>query len=249
MGSIQRHDRGRVAVLEIHNPAKLNAWDRAMQRDLAAGIRECDAADDVDAIVIAGAGSAAFCAGQDLAESKTFSASDVGPWLDGLMDLYAAPLRARKPVVAAVRGVAAGSGYQFTLMCDLRVTHETARIGQPEVKNGIPSITGHFLTERALGHTRAADLMLTGRLLDGEEAFRIGIAQLLVEEERVLDEAVALAAELATRPALAFQLTKRNIHDSLWPGLERAFAIARSADEEAWGDGEPAAAAERFLRG
>lgn len=249
MGAIQSEVSDGVAVLQIANPAKLNAWDRGMQADLARLIREHDAASGVEAIVITGGDERAFCAGQDLTETVAFARADIGPWLEGLMDLYRAPLAARKPVVAAIRGVAVGSGYQFTLMCDSRVSHATARIGQPEVRNGIPSITGHYLTDRALGHTRSADLMLSGRLISGEEAHRIGLVQHLVEPDQVLETAAALAADLSTRPALAFSKTKRNIYDSLWPGLEAAFARARVVDEEVWSGSEPTATVERFLAG
>ncbi len=249
MGTIHASVRDRIAVLAIDNPAKLNAWDRRMQAELARQIRRCDGSADVDAIVITGSGDRAFCAGQDLKETLDFTPEDIGPWLEGLMDLYEAPLGARKPVVAAIRGIAVGSGYQFTLMCDLRVTHDDARIGQPEVKNGIPSVTGYFLTERALGYTRAVDLMLTGRLLSGEESHRIGLVQELVDADQVLDRAVALAAELAAMPRSAFQKTKKNIKDSIWPGLEDAFARARAIDEAAWQDEEPTQSVERFFAG
>lgn len=239
--------RERVAVIEIDNPKKLNAWDMQMQAELTELIRSNDASADVDAMVVTGAGTASFCAGQDLEEIVDFKPADIRPWLAGLKELYRAPLSARKPVVAALRGVAVGSGYQFTLMCDARVSHASALIGQPEVKNGIPSITGYYLTERALGYTRAADLMLTGRLMDGAEAHGLGLVQRLVNDDDVLDTAVSMASDLAAQPKIAFLKTKQNILNDLWPGLEQAFEVARAVDEDAWGDGETADVVERFL--
>lgn len=247
MGSINVSIRERVAVIEIDNPKKLNAWDMQMQAELTELIRSNDASADVDAMVVTGAGTASFCAGQDLEEIVDFKPADIRPWLAGLKELYRAPLSARKPVVAALRGVAVGSGYQFTLMCDARVSHASALIGQPEVKNGIPSITGYYLTERALGYTRAADLMLTGRLMDGAEAHGLGLVQRLVNDDDVLDTAVSMASDLAAQPKIAFLKTKQNILNDLWPGLEQAFEVARAVDEDAWGDGETADVVERFL--
>src|SRR5690606_13575213 len=100
-------------------------------------------------IVFTGAGDRAFCAGQDLAETAEFDPDGVEAWLANFRAMYEAVLHVDKPVVAAVNGVAAGSGYQFTLLCDVRVAHPGVRMGQPEVKSGIPSITGMYLTERA----------------------------------------------------------------------------------------------------
>ncbi|MFC7405772.1 enoyl-CoA hydratase/isomerase family protein [Georgenia alba] len=234
-------------VVTLDNPDALNAWTQAMQRTVAQTVRDLDANPDVRSIVITGAGDRAFCSGQDLNELTEFTSENVEDWLDGFAQVYDAVLGASTPVVAALNGVAAGSGYQLALVCDLRVAHDGVRIGQPEVKSGIPSITGMYLTWQSLGHAKTAELMLTGRLMDAAEAHRLGLIAEICAPERVLERAIERAGELASQPAHAFTMTKRYLHSMLRPGLQDAFAAALDIDKAAYSAGEPQDTAGRFL--
>lgn len=236
----------RVAVLTLNRPKALNAWDTSMQQEVRTQIAALTEDSDVDAIVLTGAGDA-FCAGQDLQETANFTTDQVDSWLDGFVELYDAVLSSPKPVVAALNGVAAGSGYQVALICDVRVAHPGVRIGQPEVSSGIPSITGLYLTWQSLGHSRTTELMLSGRLMDAAEAERLGLVHHVVPADDVLSKAIEVAEQLAAQPAMALQLTKQRIRDVLWPGLADGFATAREVDRLAWGSGEPQATAREFF--
>jgi enoyl-CoA hydratase/carnithine racemase len=244
--SVQSSDG--AGVITLNRPESLNAWDMAMQRDVRQAILSLTEDPGTELIVVTGAGPKAFCAGQDLKESAEFAPDQVDTWLRGFAELYDAALSSPKPVIAALNGVAAGSGYQFAMTCDLRIAHPGVRIGQPEVSSGIPSVTGLFLTWQSLGHSRTTELMLSGRLMEAEEAHRIGLIHALVPAEALMAEAIAAGRRLAAQPRVAFAQTKRRIRDYLWSlGLTEAFEAARAIDAEAWSSGEPQAIAHGFF--
>jgi enoyl-CoA hydratase/carnithine racemase len=246
MGSVDIAVDERVAVVTLNRPAAQNAWDAAMQTAVHAAVTSLDGSDDVDGIVVTGAGGA-FCAGQDLAEAARMTPDGVDAWLDNFLRLYDAILSSRKPIVAALNGVAAGSGYQFALLCDVRIGHDGVRIGQPEVSSGIPSITGLYLTLQSLGQSRTTELMLSGRLMDAAEAHAVGLIHRLVPREMVLAEAVATVRQLAGQPTVAYQLTKARLRAAIWDGLVEAFEVARETDRMAWASGEPQRVAQEFF--
>jgi enoyl-CoA hydratase/carnithine racemase len=247
MAPVETRTDDRIGIITLNRPASLNAWTMAMQREVAATVTAMGEDDGVDAVVITGAGEKAFCAGQDLAESSAFTESDTGPWLDGFIECYSAILGCPKPVVAALNGVTAGSGYQLALVCDIRVAHPEVRIGQPEVSSGIPSVTGLYLTWESLGHSRTVELMLSGRLMAAEEAERIGLVHRIVERSEVLPTAIGYGRALASQPKLAFRLTKQRVFETLKPGLLDSFAAARETDRLAWAAGEPQQTGTKFL--
>lgn len=236
--------RGKIT---LDRPDALNAWDTAMQRAVMEAVRDFSSDPAVQYIVVTGAGDRAFCAGQHLAETAEFGAGDVGGWLQQFSDLYDSFLSSPKPIIAALNGVAAGSGYQLALICDVRIAHSGVRMGQPEVKSGIPSVTGQYLTQLSLGHSRTTELMLSGRLMEAEEATAVGLIHRIVAAEEVLDTADEVGRELAAQPPNSFRMTKQRIRDRIWPGLEESFRTALIIDEEAWSSGEPQRVAAEFF--
>jgi enoyl-CoA hydratase/carnithine racemase len=247
-GDIQLRHIGAIAVVTLNRPERLNAWTMSMQGH-AAELLESLAADPGTAgVVLTGAGDRAFCAGQDLSETAAFAASDVDGWLTSLRRLYAAVLDLDKPTVAAINGVAAGSGYQVSLLCDVRVIHPGVRMGQPEVSSGVPSITGMYLTERALGWSRTREMMLTGRLLGAEELYQLGLVHHIVPADEVVNRAAAIAAEISRQPRVAVQATKQRCRDQLGPGLWEAFDAAAEYDRKAWASGQPQSTMKEFFQ-
>lgn len=231
--------RDDVAVITLNRPASLNAWTMRMQDQVRQRVVELAADDTVRGIVFTGAGDRAFCAGQDLAETAQFDPESVDAWLANFRSLYESVLNVDKPVVAAINGVAAGSGYQFTLLCDVRVAHPGVQMGQPEVQSGIPSITGMYLTERALGSSRMLELMLSARLMGIDELTNVGLVHHVVPQEQVLDKAIEVVHQVAALPSVAVALTKERYRAQVLPGLRDAFAAAVDIDRRAWGSGQP----------
>lgn len=228
-----------IAVLTLNRPRSLNAWDMAMEAELAQLLRDAARQDDIRGVVLTGSGDRAFCAGQDLAEAARFAPEQIDAWLANFQNLYETVLAVDKPVVAALNGVAAGSGYQLALLCDVRVAHPAVRMGQPEVTSGIPSITGMYLTERALGASRMLELMLTGRLMDIDELTGVGLVHHVVAADKVRDKALEVARAIASQPTVAVALTKERYRQTILPGLRDAFTAAAAIDRQAWSSGQP----------
>jgi enoyl-CoA hydratase/carnithine racemase len=203
------------------------------------------------AVVLTGAGRA-FCAGQDLAETAAIDPTDhaaAEAWIDDFDRLFRTVRGIDKPVIAAVNGVAAGSGFQFALLADLRIGHAAVRMGQPEVLSGIPSITGIWAMRGILGRAKTAEFALTGRLVDGAEAQRLGLLTRLVDEDRVRTEALAEAARLAELPPGAVALTKGRLRELDDAGLDDAIEAAKKVHTAAYASGEPQREMARFLSG
>lgn len=242
---------GPVAVITLNRPEKLNAWTADMRERLIDLLREAGDDPEVGAVVLTGAGRA-FCAGQDLKETATIDPDDHAAsdaWIDGFDRLYRAVLDLDKPVVAAVNGVAAGSGFQYALLADLRIGHAGVRMGQPEVLSGIPSITGIWAMWNILGRARTTEFTLTGRLVYGAEAERLGLLTRLVGEREVLTAAIAQAKELAGLPSGAVALTKGRLRELEREALADSVEAAKKVHATAYASGEPQREMARFLQG
>ncbi|MFG3258854.1 enoyl-CoA hydratase/isomerase family protein [Streptomyces sp. NPDC048172] len=240
-----------VAEVTLNRPDKLNAWTAEMRDRLVAALGEAGADDRCRAVVLTGAGRA-FCAGQDLAETAAIDPDDhaaAEAWIDDFGRLFRTVRGLDKPVVAAVNGVAAGSGFQFALLADLRIGHEGVRMGQPEVLSGIPSITGIWAMRGILGRAKTTEFALTGRLVEGPEAERLGLLSRLVPQDQVRSEALAEAVRLAELPPGAVALTKGRLRELDDAGLDEAVDAAKKVHTAAYATGEPQREMARFLAG
>lgn len=237
--------RGRVFILKLSNPAKLNAWTTAQRDLIRAALRQAQDDQDVGAVVITGAGDQAFCAGQDLGESVGFRDSS---WVTEMETLFDQLRRYPKPVVAAVNGVAAGSGFQLALLCDIRIGWAGSRMGQTELNHDIPSITGTWLMENEIGMARTRYLVLLGRVMSGEEAYKTGfLHEFVSSHDAVLARAVEVAGQLAERDSVAFRTTKDWMRAMSEDGFRRAFEEARTRHQAAFAGGSAQVGIQRFL--
>ena len=226
--TVARRQVDNIHVVQIDRPEHRNAVDSATARELADAFREFDADERSAVAILAGAGDH-FCAGADL---KAYSRGDrrkVTEAGDGPMG----PTRMRlsKPVIAAVEGYAVAGGCELALWCDLRVASQTAIFGIFCRRFGVPLIDlGTIRLPRLIGHSRAMDLILTGREVRAQEALDIGLANRLVPAGEALNAAIELAQQIASFP----QNCMRN---------DRLSAI------EQWGMEEAAAMRNEFQRG
>jgi enoyl-CoA hydratase/carnithine racemase len=215
-----------VATLRLDRP-KLNPLCRQMQDEIRDAAGELEGRDDVRAVVIYG-GERAFAAGADIKEMVDWSPSKVLAEGAALEACFSAVARIGKPVIAAVTGYALGGGCELALCADLRVVGESAQLGQPEILLGIiPGAGGTQRLARLVGPSRAKDLILTGRFVTADEALRIGLADRVVPDPEVYDQALALAAELASRPAVAVRAAKQAIDRGLDVDLEAGLELER----------------------
>ncbi|MBV0891912.1 enoyl-CoA hydratase/isomerase family protein [Paracoccus sp. Z118] len=238
---------GRVRRLTLNRPDKLNAWNTAMRDQLIAALEAAEEDADIGAIVLTGAGDRAFGAGQDLSESKGFDADRAETWMAEWKRLYNQFRLGRKPIVAALNGVAAGSAFQVALLCDLRVAHAGVQMGQPEINSGIATVTGSWIMREVIGLARTIDLTLTGRMLEASEAYEFGLISRLVPAEDVQQTALELAELLAGKPAGAMRLNRARFADMTQAGFDNAMAEGVRIQREAYASGEPQAMMEKFL--
>ncbi|QGY05181.1 enoyl-CoA hydratase/isomerase family protein [Methylobacterium mesophilicum SR1.6/6] len=228
--------RGGTGVILLDRPEAMNAWDAATRRRIADGLHAYDRDEAVRAVVLTGAGERAFGAGQDLREKRPSGDAEVDAWIDAWAAFFGALRGLGKPLIAALNGVAAGSSFQAALMCDLRVAHPGVRVGQPELRNGIPSSMGPWILHACLGPARAAELVMTGRLVPAEEAKSLGLLDRIVPRADVLPESLALAEELGSRPAIATRRTKERLRALTEPGFQSAItawkAMLRAASHD-----------------
>lgn len=242
---------GSVAVVTLNRPEKLNAWTATMRTRLVALLRQVAEDPEVTAVVLTGSGRA-FCAGQDLGETRDIAPDDhaaAEAWIDSFDTLYRAVRDIDKPTVAAVNGVVAGSGFQYALLADLRIGHAGVRMGQPELLSGIPSITGIWAMWDILGRAKTTEFALTGELVDGAEAQRLGLLTRLVDPADVLPAAIEQARTLGELPAGAVALTKGRIRELDEAALIEAVEAAKKVHAAAYATGEPQREMARFLSG
>lgn len=161
-----------VTVLTLNRPEVLNAWHRPMREALLTALDACEADPNCRAIVLTGAGERAFGAGQDLNETKTFDEDRAEEWIEEWRALYLRIRTLSKPLICALNGLAAGSAFQVALLCDIRVGHDGSKMGQPEINSGIASSLGPWIMREMLGLSRTTELVLTGRMMSGEEAHK-----------------------------------------------------------------------------
>jgi enoyl-CoA hydratase len=188
--------RGRVGVITLNRPEALNALNSQLMREVVAAATELDLDRGVGAIVLTGS-ERAFAAGADIKEMASHTYSDVlmtnffSDW-----DRFAS---LRTPTIAAVAGYALGGGCEVAMMCDILIAAENAKFGQPEITLGtIPGIGGTQRLTRAVGKAKAMDLVLTGRMMDVEEAERAGLVARIVPTDRLLDESLEMAEKIAS---------------------------------------------------
>jgi enoyl-CoA hydratase len=237
-----------VGVITLNRPERFNAWHTPMRHEVAAALDAFNSDEAINAVIITGSGDKAFCAGQDLAETQAYDTdAQADDWMTEWDQLYGALRRMDKPTIAALNGLAAGSAFQFALLCDIRVAHPGVRMGQPEINSGIPSITGAWVIQTAVSYARTVEMMLTGRMIEGEECLRMGLVHHLVAQDQVLAMAIQIARELAAKPPMAMKLNKQRLREITEAGFRDAMDSGHAYHRKAFGSGEPQARMASFF--
>jgi enoyl-CoA hydratase len=239
--------RGAVAIVTIERPEVRNAVDQPTRVALADAFRRFDAEPEHRVAVLTGAGGA-FCAGADL---KALAAGRRKPRSeDGDGPMGPTRMKLSKPVIAAIEGPAVAGGLELALWCDLRVAARNATLGVYCRRFGVPLIDlGTVRLPRLIGHSRAMDLILTGRGISGEEAERIGLVNRLAEPGEALTAAIRLAEELAQLPQTCLRNDRLSAIEQWELGWEAAKLNEFRLGMATIASGETEAGAGRFAGG
>lgn len=238
---------GRVGIITLHKPAKLNAWDRPMRDEIVAALRRYDGDAGIGAVVMTGSGDRAFSAGQDFAEAHGFDEDRAEEWIREWETFYGLLRSLTKPVVMALNGTAAGSAFQVALLGDIRVGHSGVTMGQPEINSGIASITGPWIMKEILGMSRTIELTLTGRMMAADECERIGLIHYLVPRDQVLPKALEIGEQLAGKAALAMRIDRAWFREMTEASFKHTIEAAIRFHRQSYGSGEPARKMEEFM--
>jgi enoyl-CoA hydratase len=227
---------GRVAVVLLNRPKRLNALSGELMAALVDTLRALDEDGGVRAIVVGG-NERAFAAGADVQELA--AGTPISLYENRRIDAWDAIRALRTPLVAAVSGFCLGGGCELAMLCDLIVASETARFGQPEINLGVlPGAGGTQRLTRAVGKAVAMDMILSGRMLSAREALDFGLVARVVAREAWLAEARRVAAAIAAKSPIAVRLAKEAVDKAfeapLAVGVEferRAFYLARASED------------------
>jgi enoyl-CoA hydratase len=225
-----------VAVVRLNRPEQLNALSNQLMGELVGALENLDDDDAIRCIVLAG-NDKAFAAGADINELS--NATHLELYFGGRIDKWDAIRKIRTPIVAAVSGYCLGGGCELAMACDLIVASETAQFGQPETNLGVmPGAGGTQRLTRAIGKSKAMDVILTGRFLSAGEAERAGLVARVVPKEAWLGDAKEVAKTIAAKSPVGIRLAKEAVNvafeTTLTAGLDaerKAFHLARSSED------------------
>lgn len=213
---------GGIATITLNRPEVRNAFDAAMITLWRQYLEKAKADDEVHVIIITGKGDT-FCSGgdiKDMAEGKLKSWEMKNFLWEGVHRIVLTMEDTDKPVIAAINGAAMGAGLDMALMCDLRVCSQKAKLAESYIMMGlVPGDGGAYFLPRVVGLARALELLFTGDAISADEALRIGLVNRIVPHERLMQETLELARQIASRPPLAIRMMKRAVYQGLTSSL------------------------------
>lgn len=210
---------GRVGIITFNRPEKLNAMHTTMMAEMRDQIDSWNSDKGIGAVVLTGAGRA-FCAGADISGwNQGIQARESGEEVERRpqAESWVSFVQRSKPIVCAINGPSIGAGLTITLPCDIRIASDQARLSMRFVRVGvIPELASTHLLPHIVGLGHAMELMLSGKIIDGEEAARIGLVNHVVPHDKLIEEAVNIAQEIAFNPIESLLVTK----DLTWQNLD-----------------------------
>jgi enoyl-CoA hydratase/carnithine racemase len=206
-GAVNFETRGKVALLTLDEPQKLNALSPGIRQGILEGLKQADADDNIRVAVITGNGDKAFCAGANIGEFD-FDPEKARSFLIDAMEVLAAPENTRKIVISAVNGIAYGGGFELAIASDFIITSDRAKFAVPEIKLGLLPGFAIVRLQGIVGRAKAKELSILGDPISAEEACRLGIALRVVPHAELLTSALAFAEQIAAKPRLAVRMAK-----------------------------------------
>ena len=233
MNGIKYEKQEKIAILTINRPEKRNALSRELRLELHDKLKTIAAETDIRAMVITGAGEA-FVAGADIATMKGYDIQTATQASKEGSEIFYFIENMKVPVIAAINGWALGGGCELALACDIRICSETAKFGQTEVRIGIlPGYGATIRLPRLVGPAKAKELIFSGRIIDAQEAEKIGLVNFVVPAEELMDRSIDFAMKIARGPA-SINLAKQSINQSFDLDMQGAIELSSNLYGEAY---------------
>jgi len=221
-----------IWIVTLNRPEIMNSVNRELLMKCNQLAKEAYYDEDLRVVIITGSGDKAFCSGADLRERKGMSMGDVRQFIQVIRDTFSLLENLPKPVIAAINGIALGGGTELALACDIRLTDPAATMGLTEVKWGIiPGGGGTQRLPRLVGKGVAKEMIFTGRIVDAQEAFRIGLVNKVSEPGQVLDDAIEMATTICENGPIAVAQAKSVINRGMEMDINNALQIETNAYE------------------
>lgn len=230
MNNIIFEKEDRLAVVTINRPKALNALNSETLRELNEVIEIISNDEEIYVVIITGAGEKAFVAGADISEMKEMSVMEGRKFSIMGNRIFRKLENLEKPVIAALNGFTLGGGCELAMACDIRIASNKAKLGQPEAGLGItPGFGGTQRLSRLTGIGVAKELLYTGRIIDADEAYRIGLVNKIVEPEKLMEEARAMASQIAANAPIAVKLCKTAVNRGMQIDIDTALMYEAEA--------------------
>jgi enoyl-CoA hydratase len=224
--NIMLEKHGKVTLIRLNRPKALNALSPDLTRELAEALDKLESDDDVAVVVLTGSDKA-FAAGADIKVMKDWSYMDVYK-SNFITVAWERITKFRKPTIAAVAGYALGGGCELAMMCDFIIAADTAKFGQPEITIGtIPGAGGTQRLTRFVGKSKAMEMVLTGRMMDAQEAERSGLVSRVVPADQLIDDAIATAQKIASMSLPIVMMAKDAVNRSYEVSLNEGVHFER----------------------
>ncbi len=222
LNNIEKSVEGGVATITINRPTALNALNYDTLKEMLDCFREIGKSKEIHAVIITGSGKKAFVAGADIsfmAELEPLKAREFARLGHEVMNVIE---NLPQPVIAAINGFALGGGCEMALACDIRLASENAKFGQPEVNLGVlPGFGGTQRLPRLVGKGHANELLFSGKMINAEEACRIGLVNRVIAQDKLLEECISLADMIVAKAPVAVRLCKEAVNNGMEMDLAR----------------------------
>ncbi len=219
--------RDNIGFISLNRPAQLNTFSSLLANEFNRALEELEKDPETRVIVIRGEGKA-FCAGIDVNELEGKACLDYYRWVGSMEEMALRMSRMGTPVIASVHDLAVANGIAIVAASDLAIAAEGARFGATAVNIGLFCMGPAVVLSRCIGQKKTMELLLTGEMIDAEEAWRVGLINKVVSKDALASETEALAAKLAKKSPLAMQLGKKSFYKMQDLELEKAFELVNN---------------------
>lgn len=227
VSEIENPDGLKIGMIQLNRPEALNALKIPLLFEVVSALKDFDEDKEIGCIIITGS-EKAFAAGADIKEMAELPPEEISSFFRDKFSVWDRVKNTKKPVIAAVSGYALGGGCELALNCDMIIAAEGAKFGQPEINLGIiPGAGGTQRLTRAIGKAKAMEAILTGKTYTAKEMYEFGLITKIVSNENYLNDAIALAKDIANKPALAVMLAKECILKSFDTTIEGGIDFER----------------------